>query len=181
MMSLLVYLKRTLQGEVSTKTLVKRGLKVGENFRRGSGCFIDPSHCFLIQIGNNVTFSINVTLLAHDASTKSHIDYTKIGKIVIGDNCFVGAGSIILPNVSIGENSIIAAGSVVTKDVPPGIVFGGNPAKMICDVDSFVERHTNNLSNTILFDESYVFSRKLSEEKICRMRDAVEDSIAYIR
>ena len=67
---------RRIIGEVPTKTLIKRGLKVGDNFNRQQGCFIDPTHCFLIEIGNNVTFSIKVTLLAHDASTKMLIGYT---------------------------------------------------------------------------------------------------------
>lgn len=49
----------------------------------------------------------------------------------IFDNCFIGANSNILYNVKIGPNSIVAAGSVVTKDVPPGIIVGGNPAKQI--------------------------------------------------
>lgn len=54
-----------------------------------------------------------------------------IGSIEIFDNCFIGANSDILYNVKIGPNSIVAAGSVVTKDVLPGTIVGGNPAKQI--------------------------------------------------
>lgn len=60
-----------LNCEMPTDILMKRGLTVGENFNRQQGCFIDPSHCFLITIGNNVTMSTRVTLLAHDASKKN--------------------------------------------------------------------------------------------------------------
>ena len=125
---------RTIIGEVPTKKLIKRGLKVGENFNRQQGCFIDPTHCWLIEIGNNVTMSIRVVLMAHDASTKNSLGYTKIGKIKIKDNVFLGANTIVLPNVTIGENSVIGANSVVTKDVPPNSVVAGNPARIISSI-----------------------------------------------
>jgi chloramphenicol O-acetyltransferase type B len=52
-------------------------------------------------------------------------------KVTVGDDVWIGYGSIILSGVNIGEGSVIAAGSVVTKDVPPYTVVGGNPAKPI--------------------------------------------------
>lgn len=123
-----------LNREFPTEMLVKRGMEVGENFKRFSGCFIDPSHCFLIKIGNNVTMSVRCILLAHDASTCGFTGYAKIGKIVIEDNVFIGAGSIILPNVVIGEESIVGAGSVVCHDIPPRICCGRKSGKnnMLC-------------------------------------------------
>jgi len=51
--------------------------------------------------------------------------------IVIEDSVWIGANSIILPGVTIGYGSIVASGSIVTKDVPPMVVVGGNPAKVI--------------------------------------------------
>jgi serine acetyltransferase len=51
--------------------------------------------------------------------------------IIIEDNVFIGAGSIILKDVRIGKNSVIGACSVVTKDVPQGVVVAGNPAKIL--------------------------------------------------
>ena len=87
---------KRFNGELPLNTLIKRGLTVGEKFSKQSGCFIDPSFCHLIFIGNNVTFSKNVMLLAHDASTSKLIGYTKIGRIEIGDNTFIGANVTIL-------------------------------------------------------------------------------------
>jgi maltose O-acetyltransferase len=66
---------------------------------------------------------------------------TKIGRVTIGDNVFIGAGSIILQNVCIGKNSIIGAGSVVTKDIPADSIAAGNPAKVIDSLKSFIEKH----------------------------------------
>ena len=77
-----------------------------------------PSHCWLISIGDNVTLAPYSQILAHDASTYNFIKYTKISDVTIGNNVFIGAGAIILPNVKIGDNVIIGAGSVVTKDIP---------------------------------------------------------------
>lgn len=172
---------RRIIGEVPTKTLIKRGLKVGDNFNRQQGCFIDPTHCFLIEIGNNVTFSIKVTLLAHDASTKMLIGYTKIGKIKIGDNVFIGANATVLPNVTIGNNSIIGANSVVTKDVPDNVVVAGNPAKIICDVDSYRNKNEVKMkSQKKLFGKEYRFTKNMNDNLKKELIRAVENGIAYI-
>lgn len=61
-----------LRGEPNLEHLKNNGLIIGDNFIYGKSCFFDPSHCFLIKIGNNVTFSTRVHLLAHDASTKKY-------------------------------------------------------------------------------------------------------------
>lgn len=168
---------RRITGEVPTKTLVKRGLKVGDNFNRQQGCFIDPTHCFLIEIGDDVTFSIRVAVLAHDASTKKLLGYTKIGKVHVGNHVFVGANTTILPNVVIGDNAIIGAGSVVTKNIPSNMVAAGNPAKVICSVEEYTKKYGNAIK---VFDSSYCFSKKLSQEKICELKNAVQDGIAFI-
>lgn len=171
---------KRINGEVLTSTLVKRGMRVGNNFNRQQGSYIDPTHCFLIEIGNNVTFSTRVTVLAHDASTKKSTGYTKIGKVIIGDNVFVGANATILPNVKIGDNSIIGANSVVTKDIPANCVAAGNPVKIICSLEEFLNRNQEKMETAQKFGREYRFSKKITEEKKEEMKCAVKNGMAYI-
>lgn len=115
---------------------------VGDEVRINLGCNItDPA---LVRIGSNVTLS-DCTLLGHDGvililNTRFNKKLDSVGAIDIRDNCFIGHGAIVMPRVTIGPDSIVAAGAVVTKDVPPGVVVGGNPARIICTTEELVQK-----------------------------------------
>lgn len=161
-----------LRSEISTEELVKLGLKVGANFSRQEKTLIDQSHCWLITIGDNVTLAPRVHILAHDASTKNDLGYTKIGLVNIGNNVFVGASTTILPNVTIGNNVVIGAGSVVSKDIPSNSVAVGNPAKVTCTYDEFIARKKKEMNLSPCFDERYTLrNSKLSPEMKKEMVD----------
>ncbi|MBS3200932.1 acyltransferase [Turicibacter bilis] len=172
---------RRIIGEIPTSTLIKRGLIVGKNFNRQQGCFIDPTHCWLIEIGDNVTMSIRVVLMAHDASTKNVTGYTKIGKIKIGDNVFIGANSLILPNVTIGENSIIGANSVVTKDIPSNCIVAGNPAKVIGSLKDFKVKNENMIHiDENVFSSEYTMRTKITREKKIEMKLKLDKGVGFV-
>lgn len=120
--------------------LIKRGLKIGKKFQRMGGVIIDPSHCYHITIGDNVTLAPRVHILAHDSSFGIFTGETRAANVTIGNDVFVGAGTIILPGVHIGNRVIIGAGSIVTKDIPDNSVAVGNPAKVICSLDAYLEK-----------------------------------------
>ncbi len=161
------------------KKLIERGLVLGENVSIIDTFFFDPSHCFLISIGDNCTIAPGVRLIAHDASTKQFLGYTKIGKINIGENCFIGDSVIILPCVTIGSGSIIGAGSVVTKDIPPGMVAAGNPAKVICSIDDYLEGVRIVAKDKNIFNEEY-FIENIDQEKRNEILQSVGNSIGFI-
>lgn len=148
------------RSEVSTEDLIKLGLTVGEKFNRQEKCIIDQSHCWLISIGNNVTLAPRVHILAHDASTWQALGYTKIAPVKIGNNVFVGAGTIILPGVTIGDNTIIGAGSVVTRDIPSNSVAIGSPSKIIGTYEEYIEKSRKLFEISPKYDESYTLRNK---------------------
>ena len=159
--------------------LIERGLVLGKNVSIIDTFFFDPSHCFLISIGDNCVIAPGVRLIAHDASTKQFLGYTKIGKIIIAENCFLGDSVIVLPNVTIGAGSIVGAGAVVTKDVRPGMVAAGNPAKVICSVEEYLEKVKKLAEEKTVYTEEY-FIEYLNTEKRDGMLEELGNSIGFI-
>lgn len=160
-------------------SLKKNGLKLGNAVEIHSRFFIDPSHCFLISIGDHCVFAPNVSLIAHDASSKHVVGFAKIGRIDIGSNCFLGNSTIVLPGVTIGKNCIIGAGSVVTKDIPPNSVAAGNPARVICSTDAYAEKIRRHSAGKKIFDTSY-YIEQLDDSKRAEVLAAVADDIGYM-
>ncbi len=161
-------------------SLISKGLKIGNNSYINDGGFIDPSHCFLISIGNNCNFAPNVRLIAHDASLKQYIGISKIGRIRIYDNCFLGDSVIVLPGVSIGPKAIIGAGSVVTKDIPENSVAAGNPAKVIMTLDKYLEKHQERSMKQIIFSEEQYNINVISKENKQLLINYLENNMSYI-
>ena len=155
------------------------GMSIGKNFKADKPR-IDVSHCWLISIGDDVVFGPNVYLLAHDASTKNHLGYTKIGKVSIGDNTFVGADTIIMPGVSVGRNCIIGSASVVTKNVPDNTVYAGNPAKFICSLEDYLDKNKSLMEKNPVYDYSYTLGGNITEEKKQQMVNELQNCIGYV-
>lgn len=167
-------LKQLINKLLGRKTLIEQlrqnGLIVGSNFFMNTGSLIDFSHCWLIEIGDNVTLAPNVTILAHDASTKFHMGYTKIAPVKIGSRVFIGAGSIIMPGVVIGDDTIIGAGSIVTRDVPDGGVAVGSPARVISSTEEYIQKQILKMSDNNKFDESFTLRGGVDEKKRNEMK-----------
>ena len=92
-----------------------KSIKIGNNVLVGSGCLITDTDSHPINWQDRIN-NLN--------------EKTESSPIVIEDNVFIGARSIILKGVTIGKNSVIGAGSVVTKSIPENCIAGGNPAKV---------------------------------------------------
>ena len=169
-----------LRGEYTTEKLVSMGMTVGKNFGRLNGVILDPSHCWLITIGDNVTMAPRVHILCHDASTKTFLNYTKIGRVTIGDNVFIGAESVVLPGVTIGNNVIIGANSTVTHDVPDGVVVAGSPARIICTLEEYLAKERARMESAPCYGEEYTLRQNVSMEKRMEQKAALDGKIGYI-
>lgn len=174
-------LVRLLRGEMPTSFLIKRGLIVGERFSRQGGCRIDPSYVHLIEIGDDVELAPNVTILAHDNSLKKIVGLCKIGKVKIGNNVFVGAGSIILPNVVIGDNVVIGAGSIVSRSLEANAVYAGVPAKTICSIEDYKNKTISKIKmGGKIFERKYSTFNLSKEEKSYR-KSVCDKGIGYLQ
>lgn len=147
---------------------------VGENVDI-LGSSIDLGEPYLIRIGSNVTIT-GVTLLTHDASTKKSLGYTKAGKVHIGDNVFVGYGSILLPNTTIGSNVIIGAGTVVARDIPDNVVVAGSPCRVLCSYGDYLAKNQALLQEKPVID---LYPAALMEDEEQKNK-LIESGFGYI-
>lgn len=152
---------------------IKYAQKIGVSL--GNRCRLNGSpewgsEPWLIQLGDHTEISFDCAFITHDGSTwvfREEQRYNKVirfGRITIGNNCFIGAKSTILPGVTIGDNSIVGAGSLVTKNIPAGEVWGGVPAKYIGKTIEFAEKC---LRETPQYDEErFKIDRRKEIERV---------------
>ncbi|HIP50806.1 MAG TPA: acyltransferase, partial [Campylobacterales bacterium] len=88
-----------------------------------------------VMIGSGV--HIYVSNHRYDLKNKNIIEqgHHEAKDVYLKKGCWIGANSIILAGVTVGENSVIGAGSIVTKDIPSNVVYAGNPAQLIKDIN----------------------------------------------
>ena len=179
-MNLIKELLYRLRGEYTTEKLISMGMKVGKNFGRLHGVILDPSHCWLIEIGDNVTMAPRVHVLCHDASTKGFLGYTKIGRVTIGNDVFIGAESVILPGVTIGSRVIIGANSTVTHDVPDNTVVAGSPARVLCSLEEYLAKERARMESSPCYGAEYTLRQNVSMEKRQSQKAELAGKIGYI-
>ncbi len=114
------------------------GISVGAHVFIGLDTWLDDQFPELITIEDGVTLSFRVMVIVHDDAKR--LDRTEAGAgdgtvapVRLCRGCYLGAGCIVLPGVTVGEGAVVAAGAVVTRDVPPGVVVAGVPARVVKD------------------------------------------------
>lgn len=127
--------------------LRSKGAKIGKGVKIYSPNHTSIDECFpfMLTIGDNANITHSVHILNHDFSWSVIKKQTGeclggVGKVEIGNNVFIGVGSIILMNTKIGNNVIVGAGSVVHGEIPDNSVIAGSPAKVICSLDKYIEK-----------------------------------------
>lgn len=154
--------------QVYLKICLAKGLKVGRNVR-----FVEVpqfgTEPFLIEIGDETTFSNNVRFVNHDGGQnalhffKKYEDVRTFGRIKIGKQCLLGVDTIIMPGVEMGDNCILGAGSILTVSTPPGTVWAGVPAKYICTIEEYGDKL---LANNIMYPRELEMDRAKLEAHI---------------
>lgn len=130
-----------LRGEQDVASLVRAGLRLGEDVYISRGAYIDPGYAWLVSIGDQTTIGPNVTILAHDAAPKLRTGSSLLGSVRIGARVFIGANSTILPGAVIGDDAIVGAGTVVREEVRPGTIVIGSPAQEAGTTDGHTRHH----------------------------------------
>ena len=151
----------------------KKGVVIGENTELYNTS-IDGLRPFLVEIGDN-TLITGAKILTHDASTKKALGYTKLGRVKIGNNVFVGLGTVILPGVTIGNNVIVGAATVVSKDIPDGSIVVGNPMRIVGSYDDNVRRNAEKIATNPIFAINY----NMTDEEKADMKDKLDGVIGY--
>lgn len=143
----LLYLISILSNSGYIKYLRRKGVQIGDGcvFRNRNTIRVDVTRPSLVTIGNNVDFNMNFQLLTHDYATsvfiRKYSDFVNSsGRVVIGDNVVFGTNVTVLKGVDIGDNCIIGAGSIVSKSIPANSVAVGQPARVVCTIDEFYAR-----------------------------------------
>ena len=105
--------------------LRSKGMKIGKEVRLSRHTRLDNTNPRGVHIGDYTALTPNASILTHDFVNGRHVD------TIIGNNCFIGTGAVILPGVSVGNNCVVAAGSVVMTDVPSHSMVMGVPARIV--------------------------------------------------
>lgn len=111
-----------IQYRIYTKVF---GMQIHKTARISPFAVLDRTNPKGVVIGRGSYVAAKAVILAHDHVRDKHL------KTMIGENCFIGYGAIILPGITIHDSTIVAAGSVVTRNAGPGCIVAGNPARVI--------------------------------------------------
>lgn len=145
------FLGRFFPGLVTSKMklayLRRRGVEIGKGtvlFDAGN-VTVDSSRPALLSLGEYCKITSGVTILTHDYSRSvlRRVYGDVVGearKTVIGNNVFIGMHSTILMGTRIGDNCIVGAGSVLRGTYPSNSVIVGNPAKVVCGLDDYYKK-----------------------------------------
>ena len=119
-----------------------RGVQIGEE------CWVLTENFstepYLVQLGRHVGVAGGVQFITHDGSVwllrEQRPDVQHFGRIVVGDNTFIGHNAIVLPGTTIGRDCLVGAGSVVRGEIPDNSVVVGNPGRVVGRASLALER-----------------------------------------
>ncbi len=156
------------------------GMHIGKHVNLPASTWIDNSHCFLISIDDLCGFGEFCSILAHDAQMDEFLDASRLGRVIIHESCHIGAHSVILAGTEIGPRTLVGANSVVSSRLPPDTVCAGNPARVICSLSEYLEKHKKRITPETSFPFREYDMQFITEEGKARMIAALEKGPAYM-
>lgn len=119
-------------------------VEIGDDTVINMNFIVSDGYQPLLKIGQRVAISPNVTVICQSGPNNSQLQVVEYVKqrlimdkpVIIEDDVWIGTNAVILPGVTIGRRAIIAAGTVVTRDVPPGVIVAGIPARVIRSLET---------------------------------------------
>ena len=120
-----------------------RGVKVGKHVHWGTDVTVDAPYPYFLVVEDGAALAGNNQVLTHIKPSKyfSKCMSSYVAPVIVRKNAWVGAGVTLMPGVEIGEGAMISAGSIVNTDIPPMVLAGGNPAKVIMDFSRFLKQN----------------------------------------
>lgn len=122
-----------------------RGLNIGKN-NRLSEVPDFGSEPYLVSIGDNNAIASGVKFITHDGGLftvnklKGYENVRDFRRISVGNECFIGLNSILMPGAKMNDRCVLGSGSVLTSTMPEGTVYAGTPAKFICTLEEYAEK-----------------------------------------
>ena len=162
------------------RVLRAKGMRIGRHVNLPMSTWIDVAHCHLISIGDRCGFGEECLILAHDAMMNEYLDATRIARVVVHDSCHIGGRTVILPGVEIGPRSIVGSNSVVTKSIPPDSVAAGNPARVLCTLGEYLDRHRRRMAEVPCFPYEQFDVRSLTPEGRAEMLRLLDRREGYV-
>ena len=144
--------------------LRNKGIAIGGGTKlRPKTTRIDITRPSLVTIGSNCSLNENFTLLTHDWVTgvfiRANMDFLpSSGRVTIGNNVRFGQHCTVLKGVTIGDNCFIGAGSIVTKDIPANSIAVGIPCKVVCTLEEFHKKR-----KVACVEEALDYARSIKE------------------
>ncbi len=114
-----------------------RGTRIGKHVSIVQTAFLEESRPWLITIEDGVRIGSGTTIATHNAVFCTYVPGlpNRYAPVVLKKNCTIGCKATIMEGVTVGEGAIVGAAALVVKDVPPGMVVGGVPARVLCSVE----------------------------------------------
>ena len=170
---------RRLYAKLRGRRILPPGIRIGKGVWIGDATRLDWTHGRHITICDGATLGPGVRILCHDASCARRVGGTWVAPVTIGPGAFIGAEAVIMPGVTVGEGAVVAAGAVVTRNVAPGTIVAGVPAKPIGSVSELDARRREQMAAAPQFRSADCEREDLTADKDRQLREAIDKHGGY--